>query len=339
MTSFMGSLVSADGTINTLVDGKPYLVSPTHPNYFKVVKAFKDRDAELFVSLVDIPAAVERFVSSSVATSHSLGVVVQDGQVFYNGEPVDSSISSRIVALMNEGFDVSGLLKFLENLMDNPSANSVQELYSFLANKNLPITDDGCFLAYKTVVRYYGEPFVDVNGLTVSDGDNVDKFSSKVRNNVGDSPEMTRNKVDDNCERHCSYGYHVGALSYAGPGGWYNSSSDIVVIVKVNPRDAVSVPRDHDFTKLRVCRYEVVAVYQGALEHAQYESSNVYDDDDEDRDNWDEDEEDFDYEDNIDLSDVRIGDKLSFDYTDNDFCSGGLAAVQTRIFCFWNAKF
>jgi len=29
----------------------------------------------------------------------------------------------------------------------------------------------------------------------------------------------------------------------------------------------------------------------------------------------------------------------SFDYTDNDFCSGGLAAVQTRIFCFWNAKF
>jgi hypothetical protein len=28
-----------------------------------------------------------------------------------------------------------------------------------------------------------------------------------------------------------------------------------------------------------------------------------------------------------------------FDYTDNDFCSGDLDAIQTRIFCLWNEEF
>jgi hypothetical protein len=69
-------------------------------------------------------------------------------------------------------------------------------------------------------------------------------------------------------------------LEYAGPGGWYHRSDDVVVIVKVNPRDAVSVPIDHSAQKLRVCRYEVVGVYDRPLDD-DYEETPQNDDDDE----------------------------------------------------------
>ena len=54
---------------------------------------------------------------------------------------------------------------------------------------------------------------------------------------------------------------YVGCLKYSGPGGWYNSYDNKVVIVKVNPRDAVKRTKDHNATKLRVCKYEVVGLY------------------------------------------------------------------------------
>ena len=31
------------------------------------------------------------------------------------------------------------------------------------------------------------------------------------------------------------------------------------MIVKINPRDVVSIPTDYDFSKGRACRYEVIA--------------------------------------------------------------------------------
>jgi len=33
------------------------------------------------------------------------------------------------------------------------------------------------------------------------------------------------------------------------------------VLVKVNPKDVVSVPVDYNNTKMRVCRYEVISVF------------------------------------------------------------------------------
>ena len=75
---------------------------------------------------------------------------------------------------------------------------------------------------------------------------------------------------------HCSSGLHVGSLSYSGPGGWYNSGDDKIVIVKVNPADAVSVPSDHGASKLRVCKYEVIGEYEKDLDDV-YEPSEDLD--------------------------------------------------------------
>lgn len=235
--------------------GTSYQVNKEHPNFVPLKEAVRVGDEETFKKLYvenDIVAAAVRKTSSD-------DVVYENGVVYYKGEALDNSLSERVKKLAEEGFDYTSLLKFIDNLMQNPSANSIKELYDFLAHKNLPITDDGCFLAYKSVRADY-----------------MDKYSGTINNAVGQRVVFQRNKVDDDCNKHCSHGLHVGALDYSGPGGWYNSSSDKVVVVKVNPKDAVSVPRDHSYTKLRVCEYEVISDYNAPLERSVYTGSGEY---------------------------------------------------------------
>jgi hypothetical protein len=123
----------------------------------------------------------------------------------------------------------------------------------FLEYKELPITDDGCFLAYKGVSEHYysihGNPkTVVVQGITTTDG--------KIFNGVGSKIEVKRRNVDDNRNNHCSFGLHVGSLDYA------RSFGQRVVVVKVNPKDVVSVPTDYNCQKCRVSAYEVVSDYE-----------------------------------------------------------------------------
>lgn len=236
-------------------DGTSYQVNKEHINFVPLKEAVRVGDTETFKKLF-----VEKdAVSAAVRKTACDGVTYENGTVYYKGDALHNSLAERVRKLAEEGFDFTPLLKFIDNLMQNPSANSIAELYDFLSHKNLPITNDGCFLAYKSVRADY-----------------MDKYSGTINNSVGQTVIFQRNKVDDDCNKHCSYGLHVGALDYSGPGGWYNSSSDKVVVVKVNPKHAVSVPRDHSYTKLRVCEYEVISDYKAPLERSVYTGTGEY---------------------------------------------------------------
>ena len=177
-------------------------------------------------------------------------ITYTDGSLYYKGQAVNHSLYERIKQNLKNSYSVTSLLAFLNNLYENPSFNSINQLYAFLEQRHIPITDDGCFLAYKAVRSDY-----------------YDKYSGTILNTVGKIVEIERSMVDDNSSAHCSHGLHVGGLDYIN---WYSKPGDKVVIVKVNPKDAVSVPTDHNFQKLRVCRYEVVDEYTGPL------TGNVY---------------------------------------------------------------
>jgi len=134
------------------------------------------------------------------------------------------------------------MLKFLDNLMQNTRCRAVKELYNFLVHRNLPITEDGCFLAYKSVQLDY-----------------LDWHSKSVNNTVGAVVlRMERNEVDDNWRTDCSSGYHVGAMEYVDN---FHRHDGHIMIVKVNPKDVVSVP-EGECTKCRTCFYEVVGEMQ-----------------------------------------------------------------------------
>jgi hypothetical protein len=143
-------------------------------------------------------------------------------------------------------------------LFKNPSSRAVKELYSWLSHKSLAICEDGCFLAYKSVNIHNGETFTDCYGREVKSGDYVDKYTSTIRNNVGDVNDMPRRKVNDDFQVGCSDGFHVGSLKYVTE--VYSSNKQI--ICKVDPADVVSVPLDCDCQKIRCCYYEVISEFK-----------------------------------------------------------------------------
>jgi hypothetical protein len=147
-------------------------------------------------------------------------------------------------------------VNFWKNLLNNPSKTSIDELIDFLEYKELPITSDGCFLAYKGL----RDDYFSVHGNTstkVLQG-TVDA-SGHIFNGIGEVIEVRRNQVCDNRDHHCSYGLHVGSLNYA------QGFAGKLVVVKVNPADVVSVPNDCNCQKCRVCKYEVVADFKAEI--------------------------------------------------------------------------
>jgi hypothetical protein len=272
-----------DGNLTVILKNKAHQVIPDHTNYKLILEALPTATEDELLELVDIEKAVASFSDGQVS--------IVNGKVMFEGEEVHGSISKRIIEFMSKGLPFEPLVKFLENLMENPSMQSQQELYDFLEHENLPITEDGCFLAYKAVSK-----------------DFKDKWKGTFDNKVGQVCEMRRAKVDDNRKAGCSAGLHAGALNYVANYGNVDAG-DNIVIVKINPEDVVSVPSDCNCEKLRTCKYEVVGLYQGELPKPLYkaefeadsyvddeEYSTVYDEYDEDY--WDQfedcDEEDFD---------------------------------------------
>jgi hypothetical protein len=264
-----------DGNLTLVLNNKSYQVLPDHINYKMILEALPTATSVELLEIVDIEKAVASFSDGLVE--------IKNGQVTYEGEAVHGSISKRILEFMSKGLPFQPLVIFLQNLMENPSMQSQKELYDFLEHESLPITEDGHFLAYKAVRSDY-----------------MDKYRGTFDNHVGNVCQMTRSKVDDDRSRGCSNGLHAGALNYVAGYGSVESN-DKIVIVKINPKDVVSVPSDCNYEKLRTCRYEVVGEYQGELLKPLYNASlenGVYDEyDDEDGDDdyewgWNSDSED-----------------------------------------------
>jgi len=158
--------------------------------------------------------------------------------LFWKGKEMHNALTTRMVAMLQDEFPIEPLVNFMENLMSNPSKRAVDELYGFLEKNSLPITPDGHFLAYKKVKQDY-----------------TDCHSGTMDNSVGKIVEMERNEVDDNKEVTCSTGLHFCSQEYLPH---FGGSTSRVVIVKINPRDVVSIPVDYHNAKGRACRYEVI---------------------------------------------------------------------------------
>ena len=248
-------LVTADN-ITISQNGKTHIVGRQYAQFQGILDALKSEDFEKAFDLADRATSL---------TKQSEGEFeVRDGVVYRNGLPVHNVVTERIIQFQDEGLPFQPLVKFLENLLHNPSARSVSELYKFLEHKNMPITDDGCFLAYKAVQNDYRSITSGTTEVRVSTdgGTTWNTVTGHVPNNVGNILEVDRNQVDDDAQRTCSFGLHAGALEYATS---FGGTSSRIVIVKINPKDAVSVPIDHDAQKLRASRYEVISDFEAPI--------------------------------------------------------------------------
>ena len=299
-------------------NGSPLTIHSYDGNFNKAVEAYRNGDVEELYSLMNILTSIEK-MSESIDDIKVVG-----NSVYYRDEEIHNVIVDRILDFRNNGFDIKPLARMLSKLMLNPSRRAVEELYKFLAHKNLPVTDNGNFLAYKGVTSdYWSITSGDAKLIkgTVDDG-------GRIYNGVGEEIQMHRNKVDDNKDNHCSYGLHAGSLEYADNFRSYGGYGGKLMIVEIDPADVVSIPSDCGCQKLRTCRYKVVGEYDGPLTQPLYESNfstendDLYDEDIFDEDDCNEGDydytepEDFDNEDDLGVVTDQCGNVLN----DGDVC-------------------
>lgn len=225
-------------------DGKPLKVDKGTNQYARILRAFDLPEA-------DQEASISKILFEKNGYSEVEGFVISPQSVIYNGLELPEVLAQKVRNLVEEGVPVTLFPNFWENIEENPSSSSVRELYDFLAYKELPLTEDGCFLAYKGLESDYWS--ISGNTKTLVVKGKVDS-RGRIFNGVGEEIEVVRRDVDDNRNNHCSFGLHVGSLDYA-----QNFSRGKVVVVKVNPKDVVSVPSDYNCQKCRVSAYKVVS--------------------------------------------------------------------------------
>ena len=254
------------GYITIFVEGKQHTIHATDSNFASAVTAFEASDWDGLYNILN-PAQVFQNLYAKYEQ-----IEVKHGNVYVNDEPISSLIAGRILDFLAKGVDCLPVFKFITKLNLNPSARAVNELYTFLEHKFLPLTDNGNFLAYKALRSDY-----------------TDVHTGKFNNSVDNVLEMPRNKVDDNKEVGCSYGFHAGTLEYARG---FRPCNGKLVVVEINPADVVSIPTDCECQKLRTCKYKVHSEYEVPLEDLAYESRySTENDEDVDRE-WDDDSDD-----------------------------------------------
>lgn len=191
---------------------------------------------------------VDKKIKNIISNENIEDIIIDNNNFYYKGYKLKNYLVERIIEIQkqaelvnaNPKKNLNSLALFLNNLMKNPSSNSVAQLYSFVEKTKLPITSDGCMLAYKIITDDY-----------------KDKYTKTLDYSIGNHATMPRSLVVDDHTMPCGPGLHFCSWNYAR-GFYLNPNTDRMVVVKVNPMDVVSIPDDHDFEKGRCCAYTIL---------------------------------------------------------------------------------
>lgn len=247
--------ISNNTGITFFTNNRPVRVNRTDEKYARAVAIFdlpeNEQDAaldKLINDKVNLP--------NSTADAVNAGFTIDGSTVTYQGEALPQVLANKVLALIEQNLPINLFVKFWDNLRQNPSFTAIRELYNFLEYKELPLTEDGCFLAYKGIQQdgwsVQGNPETRVIRGKVND-------RGQIYNGIGDIIEIERQDVCDDRSIGCAPGIHVGSLSYAK--GWASK----VVVVKINPKDVVSVPSDCSCQKCRCSQYEVLSSFDNEI--------------------------------------------------------------------------
>lgn len=222
--------------LTIVIDSKQYSIISSHENFNKIVKKIKAVETKGILELISIKDKIKGDTFGNI-------IIGDDDKLYYENVEIHNTLTDTIVTMYRQGFHILPMINFLKNLMKNPSQDSINELYNFLERGQLPLTDDGCFLAYKKI-----------------NTDFTDCYTGTIDNSIGSIVKMDRDKVNADRHQTCSTGLHFCSFDYLEI---YDDDLP-TIILKINPRDVVSIPADYNNTKGRCCEYLVEAQYHDA---------------------------------------------------------------------------
>lgn len=235
--------------ITLIVNGVPRVVDSSNPHYDTIYTELKAGNYSRVLALANLKTAVADAIKEAGAESK---LQIRDGEIFWNGprglERVEGPLTDRIVSTIRNGLTakaVQPLVRLLTNISRNPYKDLREEMYQFLMSGAMPITHDGCFLAYKKVRNTF-----------------KDIYSGKFDNSPGKLVAMdSSEKRDTNRHNTCSHGLHFCSRSYLSE--YSGIDGNKIVVVKVNPRHVFAIPTDYNFAKGRASEYFVVGECTG----------------------------------------------------------------------------
>lgn len=220
-------------------------------------------------------------------------------------------------------FPIDAIKAFWNLLMVNPDQYIRENLFNYINNYNLVITNNGYFVAYKAVaivtekqpdnvlidfvththnkvkqawkknsakytvyLNHTDDQYYITNESTFKTWDlqekNVslignlldlynyrdqletengvksytDKYSRTMDIKIGEPCSLERNKCDNDSNKSCSHGLHVGAVKYVNR---YADKEDEILICLINPANVVAIPKN-ETSKIRVSEYYPISI-------------------------------------------------------------------------------
>lgn len=288
--SFSIPYVMSDKAVTIFIDGQPRQFPSDHPSFQTLRDAIAAGDEATVRQYADVRRAV---------AEQTLGrVQILDNSVLVGGRQVTGRLVDRILEMTALGSAaVSGYIKFLDNLYNNPSRTAITELFEWVEACDCPVTPDGCLLAY----RYVSDGYRDCHSGTVFQkpaalmsekelqtysvpviGGRKNEVTTQVIDGIT-TIFMDRNEVDDVRDRTCSHGLHFCSYEYLPSYG----GNQRILVVKINPADVVSIPSDYNFAKGRTCKYTVVSEIDKGLQLTPWFTNEYSDESEQDEDSTD----------------------------------------------------
>lgn len=222
-------------SITVLLHGKNWQIDKSHVNFIAVRDKLLDESgssseermvAEL-TPLVNIPVFI--------ATISTGRVQISGDAVMFDGAPVHGHIAERLLTMVRKGRNPRPLMRFLERLQRAPIKNVADQFLHWLEKSNMPLTADGCFVAYKYV-----------------DDDLKDSWTHTIDNSPGAViPRLEPNRINTDRNQTCAAsGYHFCSFGYLG-------GNRPVMLLKIAPEDVCSFPENEE-AKGRCLFYEII---------------------------------------------------------------------------------
>jgi hypothetical protein len=231
----LSHIVSNSG-ITVVFDDGPKMLHKSSARYQEALDALKSSDISTLREIMDPRGAIKKYSNNELSFE-------EDGSLSFEGLRLGSKLESLLKSCMSRGLPWEVIARFATNCLANPSTRAHSEIESLLSIENLPITEDGCFLAYKLAT---------VDGLDADHG----IFDCS----PGKTVEYPRNKISRHSKKGPERGLSAGGKAYTNSGFVGKT-----LVVKINPADVIGVYM-HPYREAVVCRFSVVK--EGALDFA-----------------------------------------------------------------------
>jgi hypothetical protein len=172
--------IVTSNAITVIWEGQPYTVNTDNPNYTGLKNALLNAEYDSIGRFLDIKKQIEDF-------SHGSIKVVAE-KVYYGNYELKGFVIDKLLEFLRSGAkDAQPILNFIEKLMFNPSKNSVDQLYTFLSYKTLPLTETGNIIGYKGVDTNFYSKHGNKNKIVITGkGDlHIDNKTIEVKASAG----------------------------------------------------------------------------------------------------------------------------------------------------------